>query len=149
MFFGWDAQGAALVDLVLPLAVVVGDLGDLHGQLGLLVIGREAEGFQGALFAFGRDERFGLVAGQVDGAVQARLHPHLGGGVAAGVDEAGGFGGSEDVVGGEDAAALAFDVGGAGEAAGWFGHGFPLAPGVLGLGEDVPDLGGAVAEDGP
>ena len=53
------------------------------------------------------------------------------------------------VVGAEDAAALELDVGRAGEPPGGLGHGFPLAAGVVGLGERLPDQGGALAERGP
>src|SRR5690348_3714574 len=42
-FFGGDPHGSPLVDLGLALAVVLGDLGNLQRQLGLVVAGGEAK----------------------------------------------------------------------------------------------------------
>jgi hypothetical protein len=53
-FLGGDPDGPALVYLVLPLAVVVGDLGDLQWRLRLVVAEGEAEDFERAFFAFCR-----------------------------------------------------------------------------------------------
>jgi hypothetical protein len=47
------------------------------------------------------------------------------------------------------AAAFELDVGRSGEPPRGFGDGFPLAAGVVGLGERLPDEGGALAERGP
>src|SRR5215813_1195494 len=51
-FVSGDPHGTPLVDLGLALAVVVGDLDDLGGQLGLVVAGGEAEDFQCLLLPF-------------------------------------------------------------------------------------------------
>src|SRR5215472_16464725 len=47
-FFGGDPHGAALVDLGLAVAVVLGDLGNLERQFGLVVAGGEAKDIQGS-----------------------------------------------------------------------------------------------------
>jgi hypothetical protein len=68
--FGGDSHGAALVDLGLPRAVVIGDLGDLQRQFGLVVAEGEAQDFQRPLLSFGRGKRFRLgFAGQVSAAI--------------------------------------------------------------------------------
>src|SRR5215469_17455329 len=76
-FLGGDAHGVAFIDLDLALAVVISDLAYLHRQLGLVGAEGEAEDVQGTLLALVRAEWLGF-AGQFDGAVQARLYPHLG-----------------------------------------------------------------------
>ena len=119
------------------------------GQFGLVVAEGEAEDFQCPFLPLGRGERLRGFAGQVGGAVQARLDPYLGCLLALGVHESFGLGRLEVVVGAEDAAALELDVGRSGEPPGGFGDGFPLAAGVVGLGELLPDEGGALAERGP
>jgi hypothetical protein len=58
--FGGNADGAAVVDLGLPLAVVLGDLADLQREFGLVVAEGEAENFQGPFLPFGGRERFRL-----------------------------------------------------------------------------------------
>jgi hypothetical protein len=138
------------VDLGLALAVVLGDLGHLDGQFGLVVAGCKAEHFQGTPLALGRGEWLGLgFAGQVDTAVQPGLYPYLSRVAAVGVLESVGLGRPELVVRPEDASALKLNVRRAREAAGGLGHGLPLAAGVVRFGELLPDQGGPVAQRSP